>query len=196
VLENAHGRLLNAFANDEDAGPAAVWLLDNYYVVQEQLQEVRAGLPRGYYRELPELASGPLTGYPRVYEIAITLISHTEARIDLENVDLFVEAFQSVTSLSIGELWAMPAMLRLGLIESVRRMTLRTVRRLDERELAAHWAERIPTTTSRRTSWRVCCNRSVRWKGRLPPCNGWNTGCGKPAPRRKPPSRSLPSIWR
>ena len=45
--------------------------------------------------------------------------------------------------LSIGELWAMPAMLRLGLIESVRRMTLRTVRRLDESDLAVAWADRL-----------------------------------------------------
>ncbi len=149
VLEDAHERLLSASANEEDAGPAAEWLLDNYHVVQEQLQEVRASLPRGYYRELPELLNGPLTGYPRVYEMAITLISHTEARIDLENVDLFVESFQTVTPLSIGELWAMPAMLRLGLIESVRRMTLRTVQRLDEGELATHWADRILDASAR-----------------------------------------------
>ena len=87
---------------------------------------MRESLPRGYYRELPELASGPLAGYPRVYELAMTLISHTEARIDLENVELVVCAFQEVAPLSIGELWAVPAMLRLGLIESVRRMALRT----------------------------------------------------------------------
>ncbi len=143
VLSNAHERLLSASTNEADAGPAAEWLLDNYHVVQAQLQEVRASLPRGYYRELPELQTGPLTGYPRVYEMAITLISHTEARIDLENVDLFVASYQTVTPLSIGELWAMPAMLRLGLIESVRRMTLRTVERLDEGALASHWAQRI-----------------------------------------------------
>ncbi|MGH7710868.1 MAG: GH36-type glycosyl hydrolase domain-containing protein, partial [Gemmatimonadaceae bacterium] len=100
-------------------------------------------LPRQYYRELPELASGTLAGYPRVYELAITLISHSEGRIDLENVDLFVAAFQEIAPLSIGELWAVPAMLRLGLIESVRRMTLRTVQRLDEVEEADRWVERI-----------------------------------------------------
>ncbi len=143
ILSEAHARLLTAAASGVDAGPAAEWLLDNYHVVLEHLQEVRGSLPGGYYRELPELASGPMTGYPRVYEIAISLISHTEARVDLENVDLFVESFQSVTPLSVGELWAMPAMLRLGLIESVRRTTLRTMQRLDETELADAWSERI-----------------------------------------------------
>ncbi|MCC7053405.1 MAG: hypothetical protein IT355_09060 [Gemmatimonadaceae bacterium] len=149
ILRDAHTRLLAAAAMNADAGPAAEWLLDNFHVVLEHLQEVRSSLPGGYYRELPELASGPMTGYPRVYEMAISLISHTEARIDLDNVDLYVESFQSVTPLSLGELWAMPAMLRLGLIESVRRMTLRTMQRLDEIELAALWSDRILEANAR-----------------------------------------------
>ena len=149
ILADAQERLVAAGLAGVDAGPAAEWLLDNYYVVQEHLQEVRASLPGGYYRELPELANGPMTGYPRVYEMAISLISHTEARVDLENVDLYVESFQSVTPLSLGELWAMPAMLRLGLIESVRRMTLRSMQRLDEVELATYWSDRILAASAR-----------------------------------------------
>ncbi len=149
ILSDAFVRLAAATAIDVDAGPAAEWLLDNYYVVQEHLQEVRASLPGSFYRELPELSAGPLTGYPRVYEMAISLISHTEARVDLENVNLYVESFQSVTPLSIGELWAMPAMLRLGLIESVRRMTLRTMQRLDELAVADGWAARIVAASAR-----------------------------------------------
>jgi cyclic beta-1,2-glucan synthetase len=124
-------------------GPAGEWLLDNYHVVQEHIGEVRESLPGGYYRELPELAGGPLAGYPRVYELAITLISHSEGRVDLENVTGFVAAFQQVAPLTIGELWAVPAMLRLGLIENVRRMALRTVQRLDELEAADAEAARI-----------------------------------------------------
>ena len=116
MLEEAQSRL-TASDGTLDVGPAGEWLLDNYHVVQEHIGEVRESLPGGYYRELPELAHGPLAGYPRVYELAITLISHTEGRVDLDNVTGFVEAFQEVSPLTIGELWAVPAMLRLGLIE-------------------------------------------------------------------------------
>src|SRR5215217_5567370 len=136
----AHHRLLSAAGAGTDVGPAGDWLLDNYHVVEEHIREVRESLPRSYYGELPELANGPLAGYPRVYEVAITLISHTEARIDFGNVNLFLEAFQRVAPLSIGELWAIPAVLRLGLIESVRRMALRSMQRLDEVEIADVWA--------------------------------------------------------
>src|SRR5262249_17393108 len=111
LLAAAHAQPAAAAADDLDVGPAGEWLLDNFHVVQEHIREVRDSLPAGYYQELPELAEGALAGYPRVYELAITLISHTEGRIDLENVDLFVESFQRVSPLSIGELWAIPAML-------------------------------------------------------------------------------------
>ncbi|MCC6770199.1 MAG: cyclic beta 1-2 glucan synthetase [Gemmatimonadaceae bacterium] len=143
VLTAAHARLLAVFAEQGNVGPAGEWLLDNFHVVREHILEVNESLPSGYYRELPELTRGTLTGFPRVYEIAIALISHTEGRIDLDNVDLFVSAFQQVTPLSIGELWAIPAMLRLGLLESIRRMSLRSVQRLDEVERADEWAHRI-----------------------------------------------------
>ena len=149
--------------------------------------------PRGYYRELPELAGGTLAGYPRVYEIAITLISHTEGRIELENVELFVAAFQQTAPLSIGELWAVPAMLRLGLIENVRRMALRTVHRLDELESADACAERLVAASAQtataldRGAQRVRrppadahahvrlplpLTSSARWASRCPPWSG------------------------
>ncbi|MGH7637017.1 MAG: glucoamylase family protein, partial [Gemmatimonadaceae bacterium] len=143
ILDVAHRRLSHASERDTDVGPAGEWFLDNYFVIQEHIREVRASLPSGYYRELPELAVGALAGYPRVYELAITLISHTEGRIDLDNLHVVLGAFQDVAPLLIGELWAIPAMLRLALIENVRRMTLRTVQRLDEVERADRMATEL-----------------------------------------------------
>ena len=143
ILEDAYERLSLAAAAGTDVGPAGEWLLDNFHVIREHASQVHESLPVDYFRELPLLVDGPLAEYPRVYEIAITLISHTEGRVDLENVDQFVGAYQEVTTLSLGELWAVPAMLRLGLLESVRRMTLRTVQRLEEVEAADRWTARI-----------------------------------------------------
>ncbi len=147
ILDDGHAALSAGAARDVDVGPAGEWLLDNFHIVREHMREVHEALPRGYYRELPELASGRLAGHPRVYELAIALISHSEARIDLDNLDLFVSAYQSVAPLAIGELWALPAMFRIALIESVRRMTLRTMRRMREIEEADAWALRIETAS-------------------------------------------------
>jgi len=143
LLGAAHDRLTAASQLGADIGPAGDWLLDNYHVVLEHTGAVRESLPGDYYRELPELAGGTLAGYPRVYQLAITLISHTEGRIDLDNVSRFVTAWQRAAPLTLGELWAIPAMLRLGLLENTRRMTLRTIHRLDQLESADAAAGRI-----------------------------------------------------
>jgi cellobiose phosphorylase len=143
LLLDARETLGDAADEGIDVSPAGEWLLDNFYTVEEHIREIRATLPKGYYRELPELANGPLARFPRVYEIAIELIAHTEGHLDLANTELFVREFQRVAPLKIGELWAIPAMLRLGLIENIRRMTRRTLSRLDEVRAADVAAERL-----------------------------------------------------
>jgi cyclic beta-1,2-glucan synthetase len=102
ILGDIHARLSARSADDAHIGPAGEWLLDNFHIVREHIREVRQSLPRGYYDELPELATGPLAGYPRVYELAITLISHSEGRVDLDNVNRFIDTFQSVRPLAKG----------------------------------------------------------------------------------------------
>jgi cyclic beta-1,2-glucan synthetase len=143
VLEQIRQRVNDASERGADVSPAGEWLLDNFYVIQEHMREVRAGMPKGYYQELPKLAAGALAGYPRIYEIAIELIAHTEGFLQLDNIQLFVREFQRAVPLTVGELWATPTMLRLGLIENVRRMAVRVVQRLDEQEAADRWAKRL-----------------------------------------------------
>ena len=83
VLRDVHAILARVAADGMEISPAGEWLLDNFYVVLEQVQEVRATLPTHYYHQLPKLAgSGAFAGYPRVYEIAAELIAHTDGRLD------------------------------------------------------------------------------------------------------------------
>jgi cyclic beta-1,2-glucan synthetase len=149
VLEQVYDRLSIAAEGGIDISPAGEWLLDNHYIVAEHIREIRTNLPGGYYQELPKLASGTLAQYPRVYDVAIELIAHTEGHLSLENITLFVREYQRVATLRMGELWAIPTMLRLGLVENIRRMTLRVNARLDEVELADRWAERLMTASEK-----------------------------------------------
>src|SRR5450432_1793363 len=103
--------------------PAAEWLLDNFYLIEEQIQMAKRHLPRQYSRELPRLANGPSSGVLRVYDVVLELISHVDAQIDVASLNAFVAAYQKVSPLKLGELWAIPIMLRLGLIENLQRVT-------------------------------------------------------------------------
>ena len=123
--------------------PAAEWLLDNFYLIEEQIQMARRHLPRGYSRELPRLLNSPSAGLPRVYDIVLELISHVDAQIDAVPLGAFIAAYQTVHSLKLGELWAIPIMLRLGLIENLQRITTRLTIARKDRDLADLWVNRL-----------------------------------------------------
>ncbi len=101
---------------------ATDWILDNFHVVASEVRDVRQNLPRGYYRELPKLALREQAGTARVYAMAVEIIRHSDSRLDRPKLVRFMNAFQTVAPLTIGELWAWPSMLKLALIENLRRL--------------------------------------------------------------------------
>ena len=143
VLRQAYDLVTRAEAEGRRIAPAGEWLLDNFYLVEQQIRLTRLHLPRTYSRELPRLLTGATAGFPRVYDLALELISHVDGRVDAENVSHFVAAYQSVTPLTLGELWAVPIMLRLALIENLRRVSVHIAGRWRDRNLADAWADRL-----------------------------------------------------
>src|SRR5271154_224844 len=149
VAEN--GRLLleyyrstaKAIQREQAITPAAQWLVDNFYIVEEQLREIRDHLPAGFYEKLPKLASGHLEGYPRVYGVAWAFVAHTDSRFDPEMLRRFVTAYQRIQPLSIGELWAVAITLRVVLVENLRRLAARIVLSRDARNEADVLADRL-----------------------------------------------------
>ncbi len=128
---------------EQGTPPTAEWILDNEYVIESNTRDVLVNLPPRFYRELPTLAGGRSAGLPRIYELARELIADLELRLDRESVLSFIDAYQSSRPLAIGELWALPQMLRVALIESVCNLALRAAVELRERESADFWANRL-----------------------------------------------------
>src|SRR6202142_582357 len=152
VLENGR-RLLeyyrataHAVELEQSITPAAEWLLDNFYIVEEQLREIRDDLPVGFYRKLPKLVSGHLEGFPRVFGVAWAFVAHNDSRFDPEVLRRFVSAYQRVQPLTIGELWAVAITLPIVLVENLRRVAERIVRSRNARVEADILADRVRGT--------------------------------------------------
>ena len=148
VLEEARERLAAAAAANRGITPAGEWMLDNFYVIDEQIRTARRHLPKGYSRELPRVAEGTSAGLPRVYDIALEAISHGDGRVDEESLTRFVAAYQAVQPLALGELWAIPIMLRLALIENLRRVGSCIIADRRDRDLAEDWADQMVAAAS------------------------------------------------
>lgn len=143
TLQEVHRIVAAAATLNKPIIPAEAWLLDNYYLIEQKIQLVRRHLPRGYSRQLPRLTTGPLTGFPRIYVLALELIARMDGSIDLDTITQFISAYQTVEPLKLGELWAFPIMLKLALIENLRRVAVRVARRREELDAASDWADRM-----------------------------------------------------
>ena len=128
-IRAAQATISHAIQLGEPLTAEAEWLLDNFHVVEEHLHEIQDDLPPAYFRELPKLQDGG----PRTFQLAIELIIHTDSMIQQDDLTAFVNEFQNVTPLSIGELWSLPIMLRMGLVENLRRLSGQMVAGLSSR---------------------------------------------------------------
>ncbi|OYY95982.1 MAG: cyclic beta 1-2 glucan synthetase [Hydrogenophilales bacterium 28-61-23] len=149
VLSETCKKLTAAVEAKHRITPAGEWLLDNLYIIEEQVRTARRHLPKGYSRELPNLADGASAGLPRVYDIALETIAHGDGRVDPGSLSRFVASYQMTTPLKLGELWAIPIMLRLALIENLRRVAARIADGVRDRDLAVIWADLLADITHR-----------------------------------------------
>ncbi len=108
--------------------PAAEWFVNNFHIIEDQLRSIKQDLPQDYYDELPKLATGELKGYPQVYAMAMAIIAHTDSRLDTNTLRRFIQAYQRVSQLKIGEVWAIAITLRIALLEHLIPLTERIVR--------------------------------------------------------------------
>jgi cyclic beta-1,2-glucan synthetase len=142
ILLDAYNEVTTAAHVGRKPTPAGEWLIDNFYLIEEQIQTARRHLPKRYSRALPQLSNGH-SGQPRVYHIALELVAHLDSGVNLESITSFIASYQTATTLGLGELWAVPIMLRLALIENLRRIAARIALGRRDRNLADAWALRL-----------------------------------------------------
>jgi len=146
-LVQAYKKLTDSIKQGLAVSPAGEWLIDNFHIIEDQVREVREDLPEDYYLELPKISIGNLAGYPRVYGVALALVAHQDSHIDIETVKRFLDKYQSMSPLLIGEVWAIAIALRLVLIENLRRLANQIVHFQEIQEWADDCADQILSAT-------------------------------------------------
>ena len=152
VISNTCTELTAAIKAGRQITPASEWLLDNFYLIEEQIRIARRHLPKDYSKQLPRLVNLEAEGNPRVYQLALEIISHGDGRVDPESLSRFVDAYQDVATLKLGELWAIPIMLRIALIENLRRVAARVYDNRTQRDRANVWADQMSETAEKNPS--------------------------------------------
>jgi cyclic beta-1,2-glucan synthetase len=136
-------QLQAALREKKEITPAGEWLLDNYYLIEEQIRLAQKYLPKNFSQSLPKLGKGAYAGYPRVYAIAVELLTHSDCFLGIENLSAFLSSYQKVECLTIGELWALPIMLRLALIENLKRVAVGIAADRFKADMAEFWVDKL-----------------------------------------------------
>ena len=140
ILLEVYALISDSIKQNNPIAPAAEWLLDNFYLIEEQIYTGKKHLPKGYSKQLPRLLKDGSSDIPRVYDMAVEIISHSDGHVNLSSLTAFVNAYQFVSKLKLGELWAIPIMLRLALIENLRRLSILIAEEITNKSLANRWA--------------------------------------------------------
>jgi cyclic beta-1,2-glucan synthetase len=129
--------------NRREIVPAAEWLLDNLYLIEKEYKAIKHDMPESYYKNLPVISKGIMKGYPRVYHIAVEIVSHTDGIVDENTIEIFVKAYQKNTVLNSGELWALPIMLRIALIQNISKIVSLIIYAQEEKRRGDLLADRL-----------------------------------------------------
>lgn len=146
ILRDAY-KVLSALAKTgQELTSAEEWLIDNFYIIQEQLIEVEYDFPKEYQKSIPVIVKGDLAGLPRVYELVLSYLTYTDNLIDDEDLAFFIQNYQQEQTLEQGELWAIPIMIRLVLI---RKLSEKATRILQRKEVQRSVKELISNIDSK-----------------------------------------------
>jgi cellobiose phosphorylase len=143
ILRQAYNLVTEAIMTSRRISSAEEWLVDNFWMISEQIHMTRKHLPPGYSKEMPTLENTEAVGFPRIYGLVLNLISLVNGQINEDNIYQFVKSYQKVVPLSIGEVWGIPIMLRLGLLENIRLVCEELINARKDRNIADKWADRL-----------------------------------------------------
>jgi cyclic beta-1,2-glucan synthetase len=143
VIERVRADLAEAARLEYGITHAAEWLLDNAYLIRSNIADIRHNLPDNHNKILPVLTDRSCPVRLRVYHLAAELIDRTGHRLAAETIISFLDAYQHQSPLTIAELWVFPLMLRLVLLERLRRLAELAILRQHQKELADFWADRV-----------------------------------------------------
>ncbi len=146
----------------ESITPATAWIIDNHYVIEDATLQIRRDLPRKFWRQLPLLMPDSPLAVPRVLAIAWNYVAHSDSQVTEAGFEAIVEGYQSVEPLTIGELWALPSVLRFVLVENLRRLALRIARAREMRRSANDIADLVHKSPSEEEELRILTRHSAK----------------------------------
>ncbi len=99
---------------------AGEWLLDNFYIIEETVKNIKNELTEKRYKNYPIISNGMYKGFARIYLLAAEIVAYTDNKIDEDILEICLSAYERKKILSMEEIWSLPIFLNIALIENIR----------------------------------------------------------------------------
>lgn len=100
--------------------PAGEWLLDNYYIIEENVRIILNELTLKKYIHLPGITNEKYKGFSRIYVFANEIVKYTNNQIDRKTVEGALKIYQKNKYITMEEIWILPIFLKISLIQNIK----------------------------------------------------------------------------
>ncbi|HEX5959800.1 MAG TPA: glucoamylase family protein [Rhodanobacteraceae bacterium] len=142
TLQRAYAVARTAATENRRIEPAGEWLIDNVYLVRNEIREVREALPANVWRRLSRCeVDGQVV--PRMLRVLRACAAQLDGNVEPNAVEHYLETYQRHATLDLVELWTLPVLVRVALIEGLTCDAAAITRRLQAYASAGFWAEHL-----------------------------------------------------
>ena len=99
--------------------PAGEWILDNFYIIEETVKQIKKELPLNKYTNFVGIANGEYKGFARIYVLATEIVAYTDNKIERQQLEDYLISYQSKKTLSMDEIWNIGMFLQIAIIENI-----------------------------------------------------------------------------
>ena len=119
-INSTYTRLNDDIIKNLEVPPAAEWILDNFYLIEEQVKQLRSEIVKKSYLNLPTLKTGKFKGQSRIFALVMELSLLTNGKMDDSNLAGHIKTYQEHNKIFERELLALPIVIKLALLENIR----------------------------------------------------------------------------
>src|SRR6185312_15366844 len=142
TLQHAYAVARTAAIDNRRVEPAAEWLIDNFYLIRNEIREVREALPPNVWKRLPRnQPDGQVV--PRMLRALRACIAQMDGNVEPEAVERYLDDYQAHAAFDLVELWTLPVLVRVALVEGLASDAEAITRRMQAYSNAEAWAERL-----------------------------------------------------
>ena len=102
--------------------PAGEWILDNFYIIDETVKSIKQELSLKKYKNFIGIKNGIYDGFARCYVLASEIVNFTDNKIETENLEKCLIAYQAKKTLNMDEIWNIGVFLQIAIIENIRQI--------------------------------------------------------------------------